>query len=183
MVSDMQDNVSTNLWDELDDVQIMAKKEKVYNTNTQYIYIELRKKLEKLSEFIPISYPDRAKIVQNLWQDFNKLGPKQKECLRKFESEILKRGINSKTISNAQIEVKLQKFTGYDSLIDIFSFQTEFEELIYGKVEKRLQPRLLKNNYLGDSALTLVKNGDCIDEIWKKLKKAFGNSDELLKNK
>ena len=28
MVSDMQDNVSTNLWDELD-VQIMAKKEKV----------------------------------------------------------------------------------------------------------------------------------------------------------
>ena len=45
MVSDMQDNVSTNLWDELHDVQIMAKKEKVYNTDTQYI--ELRKKLEK----------------------------------------------------------------------------------------------------------------------------------------
>ena len=46
MVSDIQDNVSINLWDELDDVQIMAKKEKVYNTNTQYI--ELRKKVRKI---------------------------------------------------------------------------------------------------------------------------------------
>ena len=42
MVSDMQDNVSTNLWDELDDVQIMAKKEKVYNKNTQYIVRKIK---------------------------------------------------------------------------------------------------------------------------------------------
>ena len=50
----------------------MTEKKKVHETITQYN--ELRKKLEKLSEFMPISYPDRAKVVQNLWQDFNRLG-------------------------------------------------------------------------------------------------------------
>ena len=48
-------------------------------------------------------------------------------------------------------------------------------------MENRLQPRLLKNYYL--EGLTLVRNADSIDDIWRKLKKAFGNAEELLKNK
>ena len=51
--------------------QIMTKKKRVHETITQCD--ELRKKLEKLSEFMSISYPERAKVVQNLWQDFNRL--------------------------------------------------------------------------------------------------------------
>ena len=35
---------------------------------------------------------------------------------------------------------------------------------------------LLRNNYLKDSALSLVKNIQNIDEIWKRLKKAYGDT-------
>ena len=39
---------------------------------------------------------------------------------------------------------------------------------------------LLRNNYLKDSALSLVKNIQNIDEIWKRLKKAYGDTKIML---
>ena len=44
-------------------------------------------------------------------------------------------------------------------------------------------PDLLKNNLLADPALTLVKSVDNIDEIWKRLKQAYGSSKLLLHKK
>ena len=107
----------------------------------------------------------------------------QKACVDCFEGEIINRGINIGAVSSARIDVKFQKCTGYDRIIDIFSFQSEFEELAYGKVENSLLPRLLKNNYLGGSALTLVKSVESIGDIWKVLKQTFGNPEDLLQNK
>ena len=63
------------------------------------------------------------------------MASKQKACVESFECEIVNGGINTGSVSNARIDVKLQKCTGYDSVIDIFPFQSEFE-LAYGKVEK-----------------------------------------------
>ena len=39
------------------------------------------------------------------------------------------------------------------------------------------------NNYLGGPALTLVKSVESIGDIWKVLKQAFGNPEDLLQNK
>ena len=181
LMDDMKDVIRITSWSKLDDVQIMGRKKRVYETNSKYN--DLRDKLEKISEFMPPIYPDRAKIIPKLWQNFKALGSEQKSYVKNFEDEILKRGITNEMMNNTRIDVKLQKFTGYDSDIDIFSFQSEFEELVYGKVENRLLPRLLKNNYLGGSALTLVKNIDTTSEIWNMLKQAFGNPEELLRNK
>ena len=181
LMDDMRDVIRITSWSKLDDVQIMGRKKRVYETNSKYN--DLRDKLEKISEFMPPIYPDRAKIIPKLWQNFKALGSEQKSYVKNFEDEILKRGITNEMMNNTRIDVKLQKFTGYDSDIDIFSFQSEFEELVYGKVENRLLPRLLKNNYLGGSALTLVKNIDTTSEIWNMLKQAFGNPEELLRNK
>ena len=44
-------------------------------------------------------------------------------------------------------------------------------------------PDLLKNNYLTGSALMLVKDVNNIDQIWKGLKDAFGDTKQLLKKK
>ena len=44
-------------------------------------------------------------------------------------------------------------------------------------------PHLLKNNFLADPALALVKTLDTIEEIWIRLKKAYGDSRVMLKKK
>ena len=44
-------------------------------------------------------------------------------------------------------------------------------------------PDLLKNNHLDDPALTLVRTLDDIDEIWKRLRQAYGDTRMLLNKK
>ena len=44
-------------------------------------------------------------------------------------------------------------------------------------------PDILKNNYLADPALALVKTLDSIEEIWIRLRKAYGDSRVILKKK
>ena len=47
----------------------------------------------------------------------------------------------------------------------------EFEKLYSKATPKKMLPDLLKNNYLADPALSLVKILDEIDEIWTRLKR------------
>ena len=55
---------------------------------------------------------------------------------------------------------------------------------MYGAAtQKNRLPDLIKNNYLDGTALVLVKGIDSLDEIWKRLKRAFGNPELLLQNK
>ena len=42
---------------------------------------------------------------------------------------------------------------------------------------------MLKNNYLEEPALTLVKNVSDVDEIWKRLKDSYGDCKILLSKK
>ena len=44
-------------------------------------------------------------------------------------------------------------------------------------------PELLRNNYLENPALSLVKNTQNIDEVWKRLKKAYGDTKIMLSKK
>ena len=140
-MNELRDIISTK-WNVLDYVHILGKRKKVQETTSKYY--DLRDRLEKLSEFVPLSYPGRAEKIKSLWTTFKAVASQQKACVESFEGEIKNRGINIGSVSSARNDVKLQKFTGYDSVIDIFSFRFEFEELAYGKVENKLLPRLLK---------------------------------------
>ena len=65
--------------------------------------------------------------------------------------------------------------------MDIFTFKDKFEKLYLTCTQKHHLPDLLKNNYL--EGLALVKGIEKIDEIWKRLVRAFGNPELLLKGK
>ena len=88
-----------------------------------------------------------------------------------------------KTFSVSSLNIKLAQFKGYDSDLDISSFQFEFEKLYLKNTPKKMLPDLLKYNYLTDPALSLVKSLDSIDEMWKRLKKAYGDPKVLLDKK
>ena len=85
----------------------------------------------------------------------------------------LENEIKSKEISKEQkfqsskLNIKLNKFKGYDSVIDIYSFQSDFEKLHLKSTPSALLTDLFKNNYLDGPALTLVKGKDDITEIFK----------------
>ena len=67
--------------------------------------------------------------------------------------------------------------------MDIYTFREKFEKFVIPFVQKPLLPDTLKLNYLGDPALTLVKELKTIDEIWDRLTESYGNARVLLHNK
>ena len=94
------------------------------------------------------------------------------------------RDLSSEKLQNALLlEIELSKFTGYNSIMDIYTFQTEFERLISPNIQKKLLPDYLKNNYLEGDTLILVREIVDIEGIWEKLKESFGDTMLLLQNK
>ena len=87
------------------------------------------------------------------------------------------------TFKASCLNIKLPKFKGYDSAIDIFTFQSTFAKLYEKQTPRKMLPDLLINNYLEDPALSLVKSEKDISEIWDRLKLAYGNPKSMLKKK
>ena len=81
------------------------------------------------------------------------------------------------------LNIELPKFKGYNSVIDIYTFQSEFEKLISPNIQEKLLPDYLKNNYLEGPALSIVKEINDLDKIWMQLKESFGCVMLLLQNK
>ena len=81
------------------------------------------------------------------------------------------------------MKINLPKFNGYDSKLDIYTFQTEFLKVYERTTPKRMLSDVLKNNLLEGPALSLVTSVDDISEIWARLKAAFGDPKLLLKRK
>ena len=116
----------------------------------------------------------RYTLVVNLKSKFNE----------DLTSEIGRRELNKRDlIKEAKLNINLSKFSGYDSDLDIYTFQSEFEKLNLRTTTKRVLPDLLINNYLSEPALSLVKHLDNIDEIWVRLKEVYGDTKFLLTKK
>ena len=109
---------------------------------------------------------------------------KHKTYAQRVHTIITTRDISEEKLKNSNnLSIELPKFQGYDSKLDIYSFQTEFEKLIQPVIQKRYWADTLKRNYLSGPALILVENTMDIREIWKKLTQAYGNVKLLLQNK
>ena len=81
------------------------------------------------------------------------------------------------------MKIKLSKFSGYDSKLDVNTFHIKFIKIYKQTTPKRMMSDVLKNNHLGGAAFLLVRSNDNIDEIWKRLKSAYGDPKLLLKKK
>ena len=88
-----------------------------------------------------------------------------------------------KLFKESHLNIKLSKFKGYNSYTDIYSFQRNFEKLHLRVTPMYLLPDLLKNNFLDEPALSLVKSLDDINQILERLKMAYGDPKNLLERK
>lgn len=88
-----------------------------------------------------------------------------------------------KLLIESNLKINLSKFKGYDSMLYIFTFKQKFEKFHLRTTPKHLFPDLLKNNYLEQSALSLVKDSNDIDEICMRLRRSFGDPQIMLNKK
>ena len=131
-----------------------------------------------------MTYPDLSNDIENNGNDYAKLTKQystyQKSLCRVIdEREIYKQ----RSFDESKLNIHLDKFSGYDSTVDIYTFQTNFNKLYLRSTPKKVLPDLLKNNLLKDPAFSLVKSLTDIDDIWKQLKSAYGDTKMLLSRK
>ena len=141
---------------------------------------------EKYEEMLVVvsSCPDVSRGIADVGKRYSRLTLCKDRFSHTLKNEISIRELNKHELfKEARLNIKLSKFSGYDSYTDIYSFQSEFEKLYSRTTPKRFAADLLKNNFLSEPALSLVRGVDDIREIWRRLKTAYGDTQMLLNKK
>ena len=166
--------------DDVDDEELLRRKED-YPENTLQLD-RLSTKIQQAHQIMPSDYS--VKDVNDMMIEYKKLLDLKKSYDKNLEELIAERELlKEKAFQTSALDINLPKFQGYNSDMDIFTFQSEFEKLYLRITPKKLLPDLLKNKYLADPALALVKSQDDIDEIWCRLKKSYGDKKMMLQKK
>ena len=83
----------------------------------------------------------------------------------------------------SKLNIRLEKFSGSGDNFDYYTFKSNFNKLHERSTPKHLLPDLLNNNYLRDSAFTIVKSITDIENIWQRLQFAYGDVKHMLSKK
>ena len=122
--------------------------------------------------------------ITSLRERYEKLLESQEAYINLVHHEFKAREIEKqKTFKKSLLSIKIPKFKGYDSECDVYTFQDEFEKLHLRDTPKDHLPDLLKNNYLLNPAKLLVTDVHEIDDIWLRLKEAYGDHQIMLSKK
>ena len=121
--------------------------------------------------------------VDEIMPNYSNISLLKEEYLKDINNEVKNREITKQKLFNeSKLRINLPKLSGYESKLDIYSFQSEFLKIYERTTPKRMMPGLLKNNLLERSVLSLVKRMTDIEDIWKMLKGAYSDP-KLLLNK
>ena len=130
------------------------------------------------------SNPEIQEGFKILRESYRKLTALKTSYIQQLNNEAEERQVyKQKLFSESNLNIELEKFSGHNDSIDYYTFKSKFEMLHEKRTPKNLLPELLKNNYLKEPALSAVKTIDNIDEIWKKLKFAYGDVMVILQTK
>ena len=144
---------------------------------------KLSSKITSLAERMPLDFPNRETVSKEYDSNEKEIKTSFETYKKNILDEIRERNIGKERSSKSSYEIKIEKFKGYESKSDIYTFQSEFEKCHLKNVKKELLPDYLKNNYLEGAALSLVKSIDNVEGIWNRLKEAYGDTELLLEKK
>ena len=118
--------------------------------------------------------------IMDMYRKINKFKESYSHCI---DNEMRKREIKQELFNEVKLRINLPRFSGYESKIDIYTFQSEFLEGYKRTTPTRMMPDILKNNLLEGPALSLVHIVNDIDKIWARLKAGYRDPKLLLKRK
>ena len=168
--------------EDLSDEEILEAKKGIQSTDQRRF--KLIEKITRLCSIIPEHFEKKDEVLEK----HSKLPESISDLHEKYVSQITKecsvRNVSDSNMrDSSSLNIDLKKFSGYNSPLDIYSFRTDFENLHAKRLRTALLPEFLKNNYLEGTALSLVKTMTDMEEIWKRLREAFGDTKILLNNK
>ena len=145
---------------------------KMKNENLQSYCKQLEKLGKNIEEIINTAAEVGGKIdIDIIKQRYEKLISSKNLFLEKVKEETNNRELDKHEIfDSSKLNIKLPKYKGYGSTLDIYTFKDTFEKIHLKSTPKSLLPDLLKNNFLEPPALNLLSNVTEIDEIWSRLK-------------
>ena len=96
--------------------------------------------------------------VDEIMENYSNISLLKEDYFKDINNEVKNREIaKQKLFNESKLRINLPKFFGYESKLDIYSFQSEFLKIYERTSPKRLMPDFLKNNSFEGSALSLVK--------------------------
>ena len=170
---------SINSWS---DSQVFEKRNDIKMIDTEFN--ETLNNITELVKGTPLEYEEEFGILKTAYKIRNTMRIKKDDYQAELEKEMYDRDLSSEKLQNALLlKIELPKFRGYDSKMDIYTFQNEFDKLISPNIQRKLLPDHLKKNYLEGPVLLLVEEIIDIERIWDKLKESFGSTMLLLQNR
>ena len=139
----------------------------------------LSKMVHDIVECSESAMKNRINDIMDMYRKTNKLKESYSHCI---DDEMRKREITKQQLFNeSKLRINPPKFSGYESKVDIYTFQSELLKVHKRTTPTRMMPDILKNNLLEGSALSLIHSVNDIDKIWARLKAAYGDPKLLLK--
>ena len=123
-------------------------------------------------ECLESAMENRMNDIMDMYRKINKLKESYSHCI---DDEMRKREITKQLFNELKLRINLPIFSGYESKVDIYTFQSEFLKVHKRTTPTRMMPDILKNKLLEGSALSLVHSVNDVDEIWARLKAAYGD--------
>ena len=106
----------------------------------------------------PIMDADTLMMIRKAGQRYVDLDGHKQIFTLDLTKEISKRELDKLSdFKKKSLNIKLEKFSGYDGVIDFFTFKANFEKMFDSSTPSHLLPDLLKNNYLAGPALEIIK--------------------------
>ena len=92
--------------------------------------------------------------VDEIMANYSNIGELKEEYVKGIKNEVKNREITKqKLLNELKLRINLPKFSGYESKLDIYLFQSEFLKIYEQKTPTRMMSDLLKNSLLEGSDL------------------------------
>ena len=164
-----------------DDQQLLQSKSDLTEYDKRIATIADR--YERLLRF-PVSNTKLSTLINDIRAQYKVVKERKAKFSSNLQSIINNREVMKfKAFDESKHGIDLQKFSGFNSPIDIYSFKDDFEKILSRNTPNAVLADVLTKNYLSDPALSLVKGIQDVDTIWKRLITAYGNTKVLLTKK
>ena len=130
---------SDQLEEEKDDAIIRRKEELKQNTQTMQQLTSMMEEIVKSN----MSTVELKSDIQKLIQEFEKFEKQHQKYVNQLKHEANTREAEKyKVFQQSQLNVKLEKFQGYNSSLGIYTFKSEYEKFHLNLTPKKLLPGL-----------------------------------------
>ena len=149
---------------EIEDEHLLQMKNKIKENNNKMDRLSSRiKNLLSLKQAWDL---EQEEAIRNIYAVYQRLITRKNEYCTFIKEECSRKELSKEeSFKTSNLKIKLQKLRGYESSADIYTFRSEFEKVYSRSTPRRILPDVLKNNFLEDPALSLVKCLDNINEI------------------